>query len=418
MPIIQSLLDTDFYKVTMAQAVKHTWPDTWVKYRFKNRSKDIDLLPYRDQIQAEVATLGELKLSGEEYEFLRQFPFLKRAFVDGLRTLRLDPNHVVFSERDGQLDITVEGNWYDTIWFEVPLLAIVNEVYFSSRPGSDVQGVPAFQHAPLQDLFQDKSSMRFGWARLYEKIDRLITSNPGGDPDVGCGESCEFRIMEFGTRRRYSREWQESVVSELVQHVPQYVQGTSNVDLARRLGIKPQGTMAHEWLQAHQALSPLHEFQRHALNNWLQEFRGYLGIALSDVVGFEQFLLDFDLLLARSFDGARHDSGNPFWWGERLVAHYRELGIDPRSKMAVFSDGLDLDLCFRLWERFRREIKTVFGVGTNLTNDVGHKPLQLVMKLVEVNRFPVAKISDSRGKGMCEVPEFEEFLRVLFRMPV
>jgi nicotinate phosphoribosyltransferase len=408
MPIIRSLLDTDFYKITMAQAVRHRWPGTWVRYRFRNRTKGVDLLPYRDEIAAEIAALGDVRLSAEEHAYLREIPFLDRAFVDDLCELRLDPRQVTVGERDGDLDISIEGDWFDTIWFEVPILAIVNEVYARAQTPQEDADVE------LKEALAEKTELRTGWARLYAKIDSLKEWCPTEDSDVVAGTSCDFRIMEFGTRRRYSRAWQETVVRELAHHVPGHLQGTSNVDLARRYGLRAQGTMAHEWLQAHQALTALPEFQRAALDGWLQEFRGSLGIALSDVVGFDAFLRDFDFLLAKSFDGARHDSGDPFEWGDKLVAHYRSLGLEPREKVAVFSDGLDLPKCYALWQHFRRDVKLVFGIGTNLTNDVGIRPLQTVIKLVEANGFPVAKLSDSPGKGMCEMPEFEAFLRRWF----
>ena len=388
--MIRSLLDTDFYKITMAQAVWHQWPDTHVRYRFRNRTADVDLRPYRDEIDREIHALGDLRLTEDEHAYLRAVPFLQRSFVDGLRRLRLDPSQVKVGEHDGRLDISIEGDWYETIWLEVPILAIVNEVFGRRQPADPNSGIKRLQ------------------AKIDFLVDRCQTSAP---------DACDLRIMEFGTRRRYSRAWQEMVVAELARQVPRHIQGTSNVDLARRLGLRPQGTMAHEWLQAHQALVPLPHFQREALDRWLREFRGSLGIALSDVVGFDAFLRDFDILLARSFQGARHDSGDPFAWGEKLIAHYRSLGIDPRTKIAVFSDGLDFPKCFALWERFREEIQIVFGVGTHLTNDVGIRPLQTVIKLVEVNGFPVAKLSDSPGKGMCEVPEFEAFLRRWFAAP-
>lgn len=391
MAIIRSLLDTDFYKITMAQAVKHQWSDTWVRYRFKNRSVGDDLLPQISEVREEIDALGDLALTGEEYEYLRSIPFLKRSFVDGLRSFRLDPRLVEVREHEGALRITVEGNWYDAIWFEVPILAIVSEV--RSRRQEDHRAE--------------------GRRRLEEKIASLHEF----EATRQCAsEDCEFRFLEFGTRRRYSQAWQEEVVETLAKEVPQFLQGTSNVDLARRYGIRPQGTMAHEWLQAHQALAPLHEFQRHALNNWLKEFRGSLGIALSDVVGMDQFLRDFDSLLAKGFDGVRQDSGDPFLWAEKLIDQYRLLSIDSRDKVAVFSDGLTFPLCFELWRRFRPEIKTVFGIGTNLTHDVGLEHPNIVLKLVEVNHFPVVKISDSPGKEMGESETYGRFLRELFRI--
>jgi nicotinate phosphoribosyltransferase len=187
------------------------------------------------------------------------------------------------------------------------------------------------------------------------------------------------------------------------------------VALARALGVPPVGTMGHEYLQAYQALGVrLRDSQTAALEDWVKEYRGDLGIALTDVIGMAAFLADFDLYFAKLFDGLRHDSGDPVAWGEQALAHYARLGVDPHTKRLVFSDGLDITRALGLHRHFADRVPVVFGIGTHLTNDLGPEPLQVVMKLVRVNGQPVAKISDSPGKTQCEDATFLAYLRQVF----
>ena len=187
--------------------------------------------------------------------------------------------------------------------------------------------------------------------------------------------------------------------------------GTSNVHLCRTLGLKPYGTMAHEFLQAGQAFTHVADSQKFALEQWMQQYRGDLGIALSDVFGMDKFFSDFDLLFSKAYDGARHDSGDPFEWCEKLIAHYERLGIDARAKSAVFSDGLTIEKCAALAERFEGRIRTSFGVGTHLTNDFDFPALQIVLKLVRLNGRPVVKVSDTPGKTMSEDDVYLAYVR-------
>jgi nicotinate phosphoribosyltransferase len=224
-----------------------------------------------------------------------------------------------------------------------------------------------------------------------------------------------FTFFEFGLRRRYSAAWQDEVVATLQQRVPQFLGGTSNVYLARQYGLTPIGTMAHEYLQAHQALGArLRDFQKAALEGWVQEYRGDLGVALTDVVGMDAFLADFDLYFAKLFDGLRHDSGDPVVWGEKAIAHYARLRIDAHTKRIVFSDGLDIPRAIGLHQHFGDRIQTAFGIGTNLTNDTIHKPLNIVMKILTCQGQPVAKLSDSPGKTLCDDQGYLTYLRQVF----
>ncbi|MBD8873048.1 nicotinate phosphoribosyltransferase [Rhodanobacter sp. DHB23] len=389
--IVESLLDTDLYKFSMMQVVLHHYPAAQVEYRFKCRNPGIDLVPYIAEIRAELEALCELRFSTEELDYLRAMRFIKSDFVDFLGLFRLNAKYVTIVPAEagnGEIEIRIKGPWLHTILFEVPLLAIVNEVYFRNTQ-------------PRHDLAE-------GRRRLQEKI-ALLHGTPGY-------EHC--RIADYGTRRRFSRTWHEEVLVALRDGLGTQLAGTSNVWFAMRLGLVPLGTLAHEYLQAHQALGPrLRDSQVAALEAWAKEYRGDLGIALSDVYGLDAFLRDFDMYFCKLFDGARHDSGDPFDWGERMLAHYRDNRVDPRSKVLVFSDGLDIPKVMQLYEHFRGRCLLAFGVGTNLSNDTGPTPLNIVIKMIRCNGQPVAKLSDSPGKNMCEDAAYVTYLRQVFGIP-
>jgi nicotinate phosphoribosyltransferase len=390
--IIRSLLDTDLYKFSMMQVVLHHYPAAQVEYRFKCRNPGIDLVPYIGEIRAELDALCSLRFSEDELAYLRSWRFIKSDFIDFLGLFQLNAKYVSIepaSSGNGEIEIRIVGPWLHTILFEVPLLAIVNEVYFrNAHPG----------------LGLDE-----GRERLRDKI-ALLRDTPGYE---GC------RIADYGTRRRFSREWHAEVVEALRDGLGPKLAGTSNVWLAWKLGLTPLGTLAHEYLQAHQALGPrLRDSQVAALETWAKEYRGDLGIALSDVYGLNAFLRDFDMYFCKLFDGTRHDSGDPFAWGERVLAHYRANRVDPSSKVLVFSDGLDIPKVMQLYEHFRGRCLLAFGVGTNLTNDVGPTPLNIVIKMIRCNGQPVAKLSDSPGKNMCEDKAYVAYLRQVFEIPV
>jgi nicotinate phosphoribosyltransferase len=394
--IIDSLLDTDLYKFSMMQVVLHQYPAAQVEYRFKCRTPGIDLVPYIDEIRTELSALCRLRFAPDELDYLRTWRFIKSDFVDFLGLFQLNEKYVEIVPADsgpaaaanGEIEIRIRGPWLHTILFEVPLLAIVNEVYFRNTSGG-------------LDLAE-------GRRRLQAKIELLRDT-----PDyAGC------KIADYGTRRRYSRVWQEKVVTLLREGLGEQLAGTSNVWLARKLNLTPLGTLAHEYLQAHQALGPrLRDSQVAALEAWAKEYRGDLGIALSDVYGLDAFLRDFDMYFCKLFDGTRHDSGDPFAWGEKVLAHYRANRVDPRSKVLVFSDGLDVPRVMQLYAHFRGRCQLAFGVGTNLTNDVGPAPLNIVIKMIRCNGQPVAKLSDSPGKNMCEDEAYVAYLRQVFQIP-
>jgi nicotinate phosphoribosyltransferase len=392
MSIIKSALDSDTYKFSQQQAVLHNYPDVDVKYRFACRSKGVDLRPFRQEIQEEINALEGVVFTGDDLQYLSKQPWTKTSYIDSLRSYRFNPGFVTLSENNNQLELEINGNWYETIPYEVPILAIIEEVYMRN----------------VFPFTTERETVASGL--LTNKINYITKAL---DTHNNPGACSPFQLTEMGTRRRYSRNWQETVVRRLAEKLPNNLIGTSNVYLAREYGLKPIGTMAHEWLQAHQSLAPLREFQKKALEVWMYEFRGWLGIALSDVIGMDAFLVDFDMLLSKAYDGARQDSGDPIEWGYKLIAHYEKHWIDSRTKTAVFSDGLDFEKAFKIYEEFCDKMKIFFGIGTYLTNDMGDdvKPLSIVIKMTECCGNPVAKISDSSGKEMCDNQEYLTYLR-------
>ncbi len=389
--IITSLLDTDLYKFTMMQVVLHQFPSAQVSYKFKCRNEGVNLAQFAGEIREEIKSLCRLQFTESELAYLRGLRFIKSDFVDFLGLFKLNEKYITVSEQTtGEIDITIEGPWLHTILFEIPVLAIVNEVYFRRT-----QKLPNFVA---------------GRERLANKIRQLKA------PELD-----NLKIADYGTRRRFSKAWHEEVLCVLRGDLGGQLAGTSNVFFAMKLGLLPLGTMAHEYLQAAQALGPrLRDSQVFAFESWAHEYRGDLGIALSDVYGFRAFLRDYDMYFCKLFDGTRHDSGDPFAWGEGMIAHYKANRVDPLTKTLVFSDGLTVPRTIALYKQFKGRCLLAFGIGTNLTNDLGdppdHVPLQVVIKLTQCNGQPVAKLSDTPSKNMCEDVNYLAYLRQVFKL--
>ena len=387
--VITSLLDTDLYKFTMMQAVLHQFPGAQVSYKFKCRTTGVKLAPYVDEIRAEIRSLCKLQFTEQELDWMRALRFIKSDFVDFLGLFRLNEKYIdVVGLPNGEIDIRIHGPWLHNILFEIPVLAIVNEVYFRNTQ-------------PVPDYVE-------GRQRLDTKIAQLQEDGLS-----------DLKIADYGSRRRFSKAWHEEVLRVLTSRLGSGATGrfagTSNALFAMKLGLTPLGTMAHEYLQACQALGPrLRDSQVFGFETWAREYRGDLGIALSDVYGIEPFLRDFDMYFCKLFDGARHDSGDPFTWGERMIEHYKSNRVDPLTKTLIFSDGLTVPSTIELYQRFRGRCQLAFGIGTNLTNDLGYEPLQIVIKMVECNGQPVAKLSDTPSKNMCEDTNYLAYLRQVF----
>ncbi|MCG1033329.1 nicotinate phosphoribosyltransferase [Bacillus amyloliquefaciens] len=388
-PVLHTLLDTDAYKLHMQQAVFHQYHDVQVAAEFRCRGDDL-LGIYADAIREQVDAMQHLRLQDNEFQWLSSLPFFKADYLQWLRNFRYDPSQVKISNDNGKLHIRLEGPWREVIMWEVPLLAVISELVHRFRsPEASVELALTTLEQKLVDF-----------ARLTDSLDMS-----------------RFRLMDFGTRRRFSREVQQAIVERLQQE-PWFV-GTSNYDLARRLSLTPMGTQAHEWFQAHQQISPeLATSQRAALAAWLDEYPDQLGIALTDCITMDAFLRDFGPEFATAYQGLRHDSGDPLEWGEKAIAHYQKLGIDPMSKVLVFSDNLDLSKAVGLYRHFSSRVNLAFGIGTRLTCDIPQvKPLNIVIKLVECNGKPVAKLSDSPGKTICHDKAFVRALRKAFDLP-
>ncbi|MEJ5072308.1 nicotinate phosphoribosyltransferase [Enterobacter ludwigii] len=388
-PVLQTLLDTDAYKLHMQQAVFHHYYDVQVAAEFRCRGDDL-LGIYADAIREQVEAMQSLRLQDDEFQWLSGLPFLKQDYLDWLRDFRYNPQQVTVRNDNGKLNIRLEGPWREVIMWEVPLLAVISELVHRYRsPEASVE-------------------------LALETLERKLVDFNHLTQDI---DMSGFRLMDFGTRRRFSREVQQAIVERLQQE--SWFVGTSNYDLARRLSLTPMGTQAHEWFQAHQQISPdLATSQRVALAAWLEEYPDQLRIALTDCITMDAFLRDFGPEFAERYQGLRHDSGDPVEWGEKAIAHYQKLGIDPMSKVLVFSDNLDLKKAVDLYRHFSSRVNLSFGIGTRLTCDIPQvKPLNIVIKLVECNGKPVAKLSDSPGKTICHDKAFVRALRKAFDLP-
>jgi nicotinate phosphoribosyltransferase len=392
-PVVRSLLETDLYKFTMWQALLHGHPSAQAEYSFVCRNQTAyPLAELKADVERELDRLCSLSFTLEEVDYLRSLRFIKSDFADLLTVFRFQRRFITVEVDGDTMAIRAVGPQVHVMGFEIYVLYIVNELYFRR--------------------FDQAAALAEGRKRLAAKIDLLrefAHEPPRQHP---------FEFFDFGVRRRFSGAWHEEVVATLAREVPQFFKGTSNVYLAMKYKLVPIGTMAHEYLQSFQSFGVrLRDFQKAALEEWVQEYRGDLGTALTDVVGMDAFLGDFDLYFAKLFDGLRHDSGDPVVWGEKALAHYARLRLDAHTRRLVFSDGLDLPTAFSLYRHFADRTMTGFGIGTNLSNDMGLKPLNIVMKLMSCNGQPVAKLSDSAGKTLCKDETFLAYLRQVFNHP-
>ncbi len=390
--VVRSLLENDLYKFTMWQALLHSQPAAHAEYQFVCRSSTaFPLAELKTEVERELQHLCSLRFSAAELDYLRGLRFMKSDFIDFLSLFHFQTKFIEVSTQGEQLSIVARGPQVHIMAFEIFVLYIVNELY-SRR-------------------LQSAASLAVAQQRLEQKLtffESELAQAKLRHP---------FELTDFGLRRRFSGAWHDQVVQVLQQRLPEHFKGTSNVYQAMQFGLVPMGTMAHEYLQSYQAFGVrLRDSQKAALEAWVQEFRGDLGIALTDVVGMRAFLNDFDLYFAKLFDGLRHDSGDPVAWGEAALAHYQSLRIDSHSKRLVFSDGLDFPTAIKLYRHFADRVMTGFGIGTNLSNDTDIKPLNIVMKITQCNGQPVAKISDSPGKTLCQDQTYLAYLRQVFQI--
>ena len=381
-PIILSLLDTDLYKFNMNMVIFHKHTNLNGTYIFKCRNESVVFTEeIVREINAQIDFLCTLKFRDEELDYLNSISFMKSDYVEFLRLWHPIRKYVTCSlNGDGTLDLRVDGPIFSVMQFEIYLLEIVNEVYFRMK----------YDYDELTASARD---------RLREKIQ--------GFKD----EKYTFKFAEFGCRRRLSRQWQDYVVKKMLK--TGHCVGTSNVYLAMKYGVRPIGTYAHEYVQMYQGIPgvTLAYTNKMAMDEWFEEFQGDNGTALSDTLGTDLFLMDFDRLQANCYSGVRHDSGDPIEWGEKIIAHYEKLGIDPKTKSLLFSDSLDFDRAEQIYQHFKDRTNVNFGIGTFVTNDTCVEPLNIVIKLQYVNGHPVAKISDVPGKSMCQDEQYVEYLQ-------
>ena len=389
-PIVVSLLDTDLYKFNMDQVIFHKHTDLIGEYFFKCRNKDIlftsEML---EEINAQIDHLCTLRFTKEELDYLRSIRFIKNDYVEFLRLWRPIREYVKTSiDNSGHLEIVVNGPLFSAMQFEIFLLEIVNEVYFRMKYDYD-------------ELLK----------AARERLDKKIEAFNSG--------KYTFRFAEFGCRRRLSREWQDEVVKRLSTET-RNCSGTSNVYLAYKYNLTPIGTYAHEFVQMYQGIDsiPLAYTNHYAMQDWYAEYKGDNGTALTDTITTDLFLLDFDRSMVNNYNGVRHDSGDPYEWGEKIISHYRKYGVDPKTKLLLFSDSLDFDRAQELYNYFNDKAKVSFGIGTYCSNDTGITPLNIVIKLQYVNGRPVAKLSDTPGKAMCKDSDYLKYLKdsVTFRL--
>ena len=381
-PIINSLLQTDIYKLNMQMVMFHKHPDLIGTYIFKCRNKDVKFTyAMLDEINAQIDHLCTLKYTEEELNYLRTIRFLKKDFIEFLRLYRPLRDYVKTDlKENGELTIEITGPLFLASPFEIYLLEIVNEVYFRFK----------YDYQKLWDSAIVKAS---------EKVEKFLH----GDYD--------FNFAEFGCRRRLSAEWQEYVLKQMLK--TGHCVGTSNVYLAKKYNVKPIGTYAHEFVQMYQGIEkmPVAYTNYYAMKDWFAEYNGDNGTALTDTLSTDCFLKDFDYLQAHCYTGVRHDSGDPYIWGEKIIAHYEKLGIDPKTKTLLFSDSLNFDKAQAIYEYFKDRCKVSFGIGTFITNDTCEEPLNIVIKLQYVNGRPVAKLSDNPEKAMCQDEEYLKYLK-------
>ncbi len=389
-PIVLSLLDTDLYKFNMNQVIFHKHTDLNGEYFFKCRNEGVVFTKEMlDEINSQIDHLCSLRFKKEELDYLRSIRFIKNDYVEFLRLWHPIREYVVTElTPEGELKVTVTGPLFSAMQFEIYLLEIINEVYFRMK-------------------YDYETLRRSAGDRLAAKIRAFKDGR------------YNFNFAEFGCRRRLSREWEGVVIKRLAEETQNCV-GTSNVYFAMKYDLTPIGTYAHEFVQMYQGIDsiPLAYTNHYAMEDWYDEYRGDNGTALTDTITTDLFLLDFNHSMVNNYTGVRHDSGDPYEWGEKIIAHYKRFGVDPKTKLLLFSDSLDFDRAEKLYQYFKDRSKVSFGIGTFCSNDTEEEALNIVIKLQYVNGRPVAKLSDIPGKAMCQDEEYLKYLKnsVAFRL--
>jgi len=377
---LTSILDNDFYKFTMQYAVVKLFPKSKARYQFINRGEHKFPPGFGERLRACVDQMATLKLSKEEKDFFsKTCPYIDPTYFDFLQGYRYDPKEVTIIQNNDELVVTIEGFWYRTILWEVPLMALICELYY------EINDVNRVSDGQVMKIVHDK---------MY-KYDKL-----------------QITIADFGTRRRHSNAVHDLVIKALKEHPSKTFIGSSNVYFAMKYQTKPIGTHAHEWFMFHAAKYGYKMANLLGLENWSDVFRGDLGIALSDTYTTEVFFRQFDKKLSKLFDGVRHDSGDPIEFAQKTIDHYKSKGINPLNKTIIFSDGLDYEKVAKIVSFSKDKIGHSFGIGTDFTNDVGLERMNIVIKMTQALAddgvwTPVIKLSDEPNKHTGEIQEIK-----------
>lgn len=389
--IINSLLETDLYKFSMGQAIYHQFPSYETVWSFKCRNTDVFFTPEMvEEIKEQLKAYCSLRFTEEELAYLANIEWFKKSYVDYLRLWQPRfEEFTITTDAECGLAIDTDGTWLNTSMYEIPTLAIVNEVYFRMK----------YDYDELLESFKE---------RLEAKYEKVFNN-----------EYYISTFSEFGLRRRLSAQAQEMAVEKFsrlndTKHSASIFVGTSNVYLAKKFGLLPVGTMAHEWImctgQGDHRHNPAYS-NYYALRAWVNEYGVLNGTALTDAITTDCFLRDFDKTYSTLFSGVRHDSGDPIEWGEKMITHYKKLKLDPTQKTLLFSDSLDFERADKIFHHFNGRAKVAFGIGTYIANDTKVPALNIVMKTTKCNGQDVAKISDTPGKGMCKNEAYVKYLQ-------
>lgn len=363
--MITSIIENDLYKFTMGQVINFLFPNVNVEYRFTNRGETQFPEGFSRFLKERIESYKHLKLEKDEKTYMKNLSFFSEPYINFLENFRFNPDEVFIEQEGGNLEIAIKGKWSTTIYWEVVLMATISQLYYEMTN-------------------QQPYDRETRYLNNKKKMRKFI-------------EAC-IQYAEFGLRRRFSRENQIEVIKDFIEEGYSGFIGTSTVSFAKEFGIKPIGTMAHEFIVGESALRGVRYANKYAMEDWTRIYRGDLGIVLTDTFGLNGFLKDFDRGFACMFDGVRHDSGCPYKFTDKIVEAYKNRKIDPNTKTIVFSDGLNVDKAVDINKYCDGKIKRSFGIGTDFTNDVGVKPLNMVIKLYTVNGIPVAKLSDVDGK--------------------
>jgi nicotinate phosphoribosyltransferase len=369
--IVSSLLDNDFYKFTMQNAVIKLFPLAKAKYEFINRGQHSFPKNFARILKENLNKMAYLKLSNEERIFLEKYcPYLDSSYLDFLNKYQYNPKEVNILQKGEDIQMHIEGLWSRTILWEVPLMAIISELYYK------LTGAKSISDNTITKITKEK-------LKKYKKL--------------------QVKIGEYGTRRRYSYKTHKLILKILKEEGEPFFIGSSNVHLSHILSIKPVGTQGHEWVMFHAAKYGFNIADGIAMENWLNIYRGNLGIALSDTYTSPIFFKNFNKKLSTLFQGVRHDSGDPIFFAKETIKHYKKFKINPTRKKIIFSDDLNPCKVAYISSFCKNKINSCFGIGTNFTNDIGYPSMNIVIKMVKA--FPkkkwisVVKLSNVEAKS-------------------